>query len=221
MSVAARYGEVLARVARAAERVGRAPHTVKLIAVTKTQPAAAVRAAYAAGARVFGENRVQELREKQAELADLVDIEWHLVGRLQTNKAKDVVGRVALVHAVDSVALADALNRRTGAAGLRQDVLVQVNLSGEGSKAGVVAGELPALLAHLGQLPALTCTGLMTLPPPVAGPEDNRAYFGRLAELGAAHGLTELSMGMTGDFEVAVAEGATMVRVGTAIFGAR
>ena len=221
MSIADRYREIADRVARAAERAGRRPNAVKLIAVSKTHSAEAVRAAYAAGARAFGENRVQELVAKQAELADLIDIEWHLIGRLQTNKAKDVVGRVKLVHAVDSLALVDALSRRAAVAGVTQDVLVQFNLSGEPSKAGVAAGELPALLAHLRALPELSCTGLMTLPPPASVPEDNRAYFREVAELAAAHGLAELSMGMTGDFEVAVEEGATLVRIGTAIFGER
>jgi pyridoxal phosphate enzyme (YggS family) len=201
---------VRARVARAAR--GR---EVTLVAVSKTHPAEVLRAAHAAGLRVFGENYVQELVAKQAALADLGDVAWHFVGHLQRNKAKDVAGRVALLHGVDSLALAQAIERRAAAP---QDILVEVNTAGEASKAGVAPADLPALLGELRALAKVRCRGLMCIPP--AG-EDNRLRFRALAELAREHALPELSMGMSEDYEVAIEEGATIVRVGTAIFGRR
>jgi pyridoxal phosphate enzyme (YggS family) len=218
--ILARLEEVRRRMARAAERAGRDPQTVTLVAVSKTHPVESLRVAHAAGVQVFGENYVQELLRKQAALAGL-DLSWHLVGRLQRNKAKDVVGRVALVHSVDSAPLAEALARRAAAAGVVQDVLVEVNLAGESSKAGVAEAGLDALLEAIAPLSSLRCLGLMTMPPPTDDPEASRPAFRALARLAAARGLVELSMGMTGDFEVAIEEGATLVRVGTAIFGER
>jgi hypothetical protein len=217
--IAGRLAEVRGRIAAAAARAGRRADDVTLVAVTKTHPAMAVRAAYAAGQRDFGENYAQELVAKRAELADLDDARWHFVGRLQRNKAKDVVG-AALIHAVDGEALAEALARRV-AAGARQEVLVQVNLAGEATKAEVAPEEVPALVEAIAALPAIRCVGLMTMPPPAARPEDNRGHFRALAALAGRIGLRELSMGMSDDFEVAVEEGATIVRVGTAIFGPR
>ncbi len=210
MELAARIAGVSARVERAAG--GRA---VKLVAVTKTHPPELVRAAHAAGLRVFGENYVQELTGKRAALADLDGIEWHFIGHLQRNKAKEVAGQVALIHGVDGLPLAEALDRRAARA---QDVLVEVNVAGEASKAGIAPAELPALLDGMKKLERVRCRGLMCIPPPG---EDNRPRFRLLAELARAHGLPELSMGMSDDFEAAIEEGATIVRVGTAIFGAR
>src|SRR5262249_38680990 len=152
--------------------------------------------------------------QKQETLADPT-IRWHFVGRLQRNKAKDVVGRVVLIHSVSSAALAAELHKRATTV---QDVLVEVNLAGEATKAGVAPDEVPALLAAIGGFPQLRCTGLMTMPPPG---QDNRAHFRALASLARAHGLPQLSMGMSDDFESAIEEGATIVRVGTAIFGPR
>jgi pyridoxal phosphate enzyme (YggS family) len=208
MILAERIADVRGRIARAAG--GRA---VKLVAVTKTHPAETVRAAHAAGLDCFGENYVQELNAKRAALADL-GLEWHFIGHLQRNKAKDVVNRVALIHGVDSVALAEALARRATAP---QDVLVEINVGGEASKAGVAPADLPAILAGLAPLELVRCLGLMAIPPPGAG----RASFRLLATLARDHGLPELSMGMSDDFEAAVEEGATIVRVGTALFGPR
>jgi pyridoxal phosphate enzyme (YggS family) len=208
VTLAERVAAVRARVERAA-----AGRPVTLVAVSKTQPADAVRAACAAGLTTFGENYVQEWAGKQAALADL-PITWHFVGHLQRNKAKDVAGRVALIHGVNSVELAAALDRRSPGV---QDVLVEVNLGGEASKAGVAPAELPALLDGIAALPRVRCRGLMCIPPPGAG----RPAFRALAALARAHALPELSMGMSDDFEEAIEEGATIVRVGTALFGPR
>ncbi len=208
MTLAERIAEVKARVARAA---GGRP--VELVAVTKTHPAELVRAAHQGGLTAFGENYVQEWAQKRQALADL-PIAWHFVGHLQKNKAKDVVGRVALIHGVDDLALAQTIDRRAAAP---QDVLVEVNVGGEASKAGVEPAALPALLRELGGLEKVRCRGLMCIPPPGAG----RPAFRMLAALARDHGLAELSMGMSDDFEEAIEEGATIVRVGTAIFGAR
>jgi pyridoxal phosphate enzyme (YggS family) len=208
VSLEARIADVQARIARAA-----AGRPVTLVAVSKTHPAELVRAAHRAGLRVFGENYVQEWAGKRDALADL-DLEWHFVGHLQKNKAKDVAGKVALIHGVDSLALAQAIDRRAAAP---QDVLVEVNLGGEASKAGVAPGELGGLLEAMRALPRARVRGLMCIPPP----GDTRPHFRRLAALAREHGLAELSMGMSDDYEAAIEEGATIVRVGTAIFGPR
>jgi hypothetical protein len=208
MTLAERVADVRARIARAA-----AGRPVTLVAVTKTHPPETVRAAHAAGLDVFGENYVQEWSAKRQALADL-PIAWHFVGHLQRNKAKEVAGKVALVHGVDGLALAEALDRRAPAP---QDILVEVNVGGEASKAGVAPAELPALLAGLRALDKIRCLGLMCIPPPGQG----RAGFRLLAALARDHGLAELSMGMSDDFEEAIEEGATIVRVGTALFGPR
>ncbi len=219
--IAQRWREVSARVAAAAQRAGREPGSVTLVAVSKTHPVEAVRLAAAAGAREFGENYVQELVDKQR--AGL-DVRWHFIGRLQRNKAKYVAGKVALIHAVDSAELAAELDRRAAAL---QPVLVAVNLGGEATKSGVTAAEAPALCARILAMGKLRLDGLMTMPPPVDDPEAVRPAFRALAELRGrlqdqlGHPLPELSMGMSHDFEVAISEGATLVRVGTAIFGER
>lgn len=218
--IAARLEDLRARIARAAERAGRRSDEVRIVAVSKKHPPEAIREAFRAGQRVFGENYAQEILAKQAALADLSQegLVWHFVGRLQKNKAKDVVSQVALIHGVDSAELAAALSRRARAP---QDVLVQVNVAGEATKAGVNEAELPRLLEAIAALPRLRCVGLMTMPPPAARAEDNRPWFRKLAALARRHGLRELSMGTSDDFEVAVEEGATLVRLGTSIFGAR
>jgi pyridoxal phosphate enzyme (YggS family) len=226
--IAGRYERIAERVARAAERSGRKPDAVTLVAVTKTHPVEAIRAAFAAGARDFGENYVQELRAKLAEINDAGsaarDARWHFIGRLQKNKAKDIIGRVALVHTVDDLELAGVLARRAAAAGLSQDFLIEVNLAGERTKAGCYPDDLGKLLDGIAALPDardVRCLGLMAIPPPATGKDDNRRHFRALAELGRKHKLPLLSMGMSGDFEVAIEEGATHVRVGTSIFGLR
>jgi PLP dependent protein len=214
---------VRARVDAACERTGRAPADVALIAVSKLQPAGVVADAYAAGARDFGENYAQELAAKRGEVA--ADARWHFIGRLQRNKAKLVAGQVALVHAVDSVDLAIELGKRAG--GAVQPVLLAVNVSGEATKTGSTTGDALGLARAIAGTAGVRLDGLMTMPPPSDDAEASRPYFVALAELRArlrdelGIGLPALSMGMSGDFEVAIACGATHVRVGTAIFGAR
>lgn len=224
--IADRYREVRARVDAACERAGRDPADVTLVAVSKTHPAAAVREAFAAGARDFGENYAQELATKRAELADLGEgPRWHYIGRLQRNKAKLVAGHVALVHAVDSVELAVELGKRAGAAG--QAVLLAVNLGGEDTKGGVTAAAAIELARSVATTANVRLEGLMTLPPPTDDPADARPIFDALAALAArlrddlGLPLPVLSMGMSSDFEVAIAAGSTHVRIGTAIFGER
>ncbi|MGN6105255.1 MAG: YggS family pyridoxal phosphate-dependent enzyme [Kofleriaceae bacterium] len=221
-TIAERWREVRARVDRACEAAGRAPSEVTVIAVSKTQPAEAVREAAAAGATDFGENYAQELVAKRAACGD---VRWHFIGRLQRNKAKLVAGQVALVHAVDSVELAEELARRAG--GVVQPVLLSVNLAGETTKGGATAADAPGLARQLAAVPGVRLDGLMTMPPPSDDPEASRPAFLALRalrdqlaqQLGAP--LPVLSMGMSGDFEVAIACGATHVRIGTAIFGSR
>ena len=216
MDVAAGLSQVRERIAAACSRSGRDPASVRLIAVSKTKPAQMLRDAVAAGQIVFGENYAQELREKAEALGG--GIEWHFVGALQTNKAKLVVGRAALIHTCDRLALAQELSKRAKAAGLVQRVLLEVNIGREAQKAGVLPENAPALLEQARALPALACEGLMCIPPAEGDP---REYFRRLRQLGNTLGLRELSMGMSADYEAAIEEGATLVRVGTAIFGER
>ena len=210
---------VRARIAAACDRAGRDPADVTLIAVTKTHPPEAVAAAYAAGIRDFGENRVQEAGEKiPAARALGVEATWHLIGNLQRNKVAAALPLFDVIHSVDSLRLAEALNERS-TAGAR--VLLEVNVSGETSKHGVSLEEAPDLAERIGHMRHIALIGLMTVAPIAAEPEDARPIFRRLGGLRDALGLRELSMGMTGDFEVAIEEGATFVRVGRAIFGAR
>jgi pyridoxal phosphate enzyme (YggS family) len=215
------------RIARAAERAGRDPASVRLIAVSKTKPASLIREAYEAGQRDFGENYVQELVKKADELRDLPDLRFHLIGHLQRNKVKQVAGLVSAVHSVDSVRLAHELGKRAESerAGKKLQVLVEVNVGGEESKSGASEAELDEVLAAVESAPLLELRGLMTVPPITEDPEGSRPYFEHLARLrderGGAARLPELSIGMSHDLEVAIACGATYVRVGTAIFGAR
>lgn len=218
--LAERVALVRARIAAACARAGRQPDEVTLVAASKTVAPERVAAAHAAGVRDFGENYAQELRAKQVACAAL-DARWHFIGRLQRNKAKEVAGRVVLVHSVDDAALASALGRRAAAAGLVQQVLLEVNLGDEASKAGVAIGDAERSAELVCAVDGVRVVGLMALPPPSATAEGNRGHFRALAGLAARLGLRELSMGTTDDFEVAVEEGATLVRVGTAIFGAR
>ena len=223
--IAARLAEVRGRIDEAAARAGRAPGAVRLLAVSKNKPPEAIRAAYAAGQREFGENYAQELAEKAEALRDLDGIAWHFIGRLQRNKARQVVQVAQAVHTVDRAELAAELGKRAAAAGKRVRVLVEVSVSGEASKGGCAPGELAAVLAAVAAEPSLEAVGLMTVPPDTDDPEGARPFFAALRALRDQHGgaasLPELSMGMTHDFAVAIAEGATIVRVGTAIFGAR
>lgn len=221
--IAARLTAVRDRMARAARRVQRDPASVRLVLASKTQPPEAIRAAYAAGAREFGENYVQEAAAKQDALADLGDLRWHLIGHLQTNKARGAANRFALIHSLDSARLAAALSRARPAA--RAAVLIEVNLALEASKSGVAPAEVERLIEEARA--TVEILGLMTIPPPALDSERSRSHFAALRatrdRLAAATGLalSELSMGMTDDFEVAIEEGATIVRVGRAIFGER
>jgi pyridoxal phosphate enzyme (YggS family) len=216
---------VRARIDRAALAASCDPGAVRLVAVSKTKPASAIREAYAAGQRDFGENYAQELAEKATELADLEELRWHFIGHLQSNKAKLVAPAAHLVHAVDTASLARELAKRfvPRADRPKLSVLVEVNVAGEAQKHGTTPADLPALLDAIDREPTLALSGLMTLPPHDL--DEARRAFESLASLRAEHGgiarLPELSMGMSDDLEIAVACGATMVRVGTAIFGAR
>jgi pyridoxal phosphate enzyme (YggS family) len=194
------------------------PAGVGLVAVSKSQPSEAIREAFAAGQRDFGENYVQEWREKADDLADLPGLVWHFVGSLQTNKVKYLAARVGLIHTVDREELGREIARRWEKAGARARVLVEVNLGGEASKGGCAAGQVQALVEALRGLPSLEVAGLTAIPPPE---DDPRPHFVALRALRDRLGLRELSMGMSGDYPVAIEEGATLVRIGTAIFGDR
>lgn len=194
------------------------PAGVTLVAVSKTQPAGAIREAYAAGQRDFGENYAQEWRAKADALSDLADLRWHFIGSLQTNKAKVLAGRVAYVHTIDREELARELSRRLVAKGARARAFLEVNVGSELSKGGCAPEEVPRLVEAVRALPALEVVGLMCIPPAAGDP---RPHFRLLRGLRDRLGLAELSMGMSGDWPVAVEEGATFVRVGTALFGAR
>lgn len=225
-SIAERWQTVRARVDAACARAGRSPAEVTIVAVSKLHPASAVREAAAAGATDFGENYAQELADKRRDLgADLTHLRWHFIGRLQRNKAKLVAGQVALVHAVDTRELADELAKR--AAGVVQPLLLAVNLAGEATKGGVPPEAAPALAQAIAAIGGVRIDGLMTMPPPAGDPEASRPVFEALRRLRdqladvLGRPLPVLSMGMSDDFEVAIACGATHVRIGTAIFGAR
>ncbi|MBQ2895269.1 MAG: YggS family pyridoxal phosphate-dependent enzyme [Oscillospiraceae bacterium] len=216
------------RIREAECESGRASGSVTLVAASKMNDAAAVRAAYAAGIRCFGENRVQELVDKRTQGA-YEGARLHLIGHLQKNKVKFVAGQVDLIESVDSLALMEAIEKRCAAQGTTQDVLLEVNLAGEASKTGMPLSQLPAILEEAGRFSCVQVKGLMGIPPAGAKSAENRAYFARMHELfvdirGKKYdnvSMAELSMGMSGDFEDAIREGSTMVRIGTAIFGAR
>jgi hypothetical protein len=227
-SIRENVARVEAAIAAACRRSGRRREDVRLVAVSKTHPPEAIRAAFAAGLRDFGENRVQEAKAKRPELADLA-ITWHLVGHLQSNKAGAARELFQCVHSLDSGRLAEKLAREASPGGERLPVLIEVNLGGETSKTGVRTAEVLDLAAQVGRLATLELRGLMVIPPLFADPDRVRPYFRQLRELAreiASRNLPgvsmrELSMGMSHDYEVAIEEGATIVRVGTAIFGPR
>ncbi len=214
------------RIERAATGVGRAPGSVRLLAVSKTFPADAVRAVHAAGQRAFGENHVQEGVAKRQALADLPDVEWHLIGPLQGNKTRLAAATFDWVESVDRLKIAQRLSAQRPAGLPPLDVCVQVNVSGEATKSGVPPGEALALAQAVAALPQLRLRGIMGIPEPTDDTSRQRAQFRRLREcfdecVAAGLPIDTLSMGMSGDLEAAVAEGATQVRLGTAIFGAR
>jgi PLP dependent protein len=212
-----RLAEVEERIARAAARAGRARSEVILITVTKKFSAEVIREAYALGLRRFGENYVQEFENKHPLVADLGDAEFHLIGHLQSNKTRPAAELFQVIQTVDSEKLA----RRLDAMGRKIEVMIEVKLSEEESKVGAAPESLGALIEAMHGCPNLHLTGLMTMPPWSDDPEQTRPYFRRLAELGRKHALPNLSMGMSHDLEAAIEEGATHIRIGTALFGPR
>lgn len=231
MSVAENISRIRDRISTAARHSARNPDEIILMAVTKTHRPESIREAYAAGLRVFGENRVQEFAGKAVELADLLDAHWHMIGHLQTNKAAKAAELYAAVDSVDSLKLAEKLDAAAQALGKKLDVLIEINVGGEAAKSGVAADskDLEALLLAAPQFEALRFRGLMTVPPFTDAPEAARPYFRKLRQLRDAIAarklpgisMDQLSMGMSHDFEVAIEEGSTCVRLGTAIFGER
>jgi PLP dependent protein len=220
--IAGALDRVRARIRAAEGAAGRREGSVTLVAVSKTMPPEDVAAALAAGQRDFGENYAQELRDKRQVLA-AAQPRWHFIGPLQSNKVKYVAGQVALVHSLDTPELLAEVDRRAGAV---QEILIQVNVAGEAGKRGVAPGGLPALLDGMAALPRLRCVGLMVIPPLQGDPRPHFAALRALRDREAARArpqveLRELSMGMSEDLETAIAQGATLVRVGTAIFGER
>ena len=219
--------EVEERIQEACRRAGRDRSEVTLVAVSKTKPVSMLKEAYDLGVRVFGENKVQEIREKYEALPK--DIEWHMIGHLQTNKVKYIADKVSLIHSVDSLRLAETIEKEAVKHNRIVDILLEVNVAEEESKFGIKTSEVLALAENVVQLPHIRLRGLMTIAPFVENPEKNRAIFANLHDLyvdikekNIDNGTVSiLSMGMTNDYEVAVEEGATMVRVGTGIFGAR
>ena len=227
MSIAERLAEVRAEIRTAALAAGREPGEVRLVAVSKTRPAADVRAAFQAGQVIFGENYVQELCAKAGEITQ--PVEWHFIGHLQSNKVRQIAGLVNMIHSVDRLTLAGEISRQWGKLGRSCHVLVQVNIAQEATKSGTSEAESLKLVRDIALLPHIQVQGLMTMPPFFDDPEAARPFFAglkRLADTIAAENIPgvemkELSMGMSGDFAAAIREGATLVRVGTAIFGER
>ena len=219
--------EVRENIRQACRRAGRDPKEVTLIAVSKTKPVPMLREAYEAGARDFGENKVQELVAKKPELPD--DIRWHMIGHLQRNKVHQVIGKAVLIHSVDSLRLAEQIEADAARKGLDVDILLEVNVAREESKFGFFLEETEETARTISAFPHVHIKGLMTIAPFVENPEENREIFKKLYQFAVDIGrknidnvtMDVLSMGMTGDYQVAVEEGATMVRVGTGIFGAR
>jgi pyridoxal phosphate enzyme (YggS family) len=231
MHIAENIAAVQQRLATAARRAGRSPEEIALMAVSKTVEPARIRAAYEAGLRVFGENRVQEFAGKTGALADLVDAEWHMIGHLQTNKAVKAAELFAAVDSIDSLKSAEKLKTAAEKLGKKLAVLIEVNVGGETAKTGIArdSPKIEELLHAVPRLESLEFQGLMTVPPFTDDPQGARSYFRKLRELRDAIvrrrlpsvGMDVLSMGMSHDFEVAIEEGSTCVRVGTAIFGDR
>ncbi|MBI4126348.1 MAG: YggS family pyridoxal phosphate-dependent enzyme [Deltaproteobacteria bacterium] len=216
-SIADNLTSVRARIATAAKDCGRDPLSIKLVAVSKTKAIEGIREAFAAGQRVFGENYAQELRRKADALADL-PIEWHCIGHLQKNKAKLVASGIAWIETIDSLDIAQALEQRVTET---INTLIEVNVGGEITKSGVLPEKVPHLLSQLQSLKKVTVRGLMCIPPYDPNPEKSRPFYQKMRKLLLSTNLNELSMGMSHDFEVAISEGATIIRVGEALFGPR
>lgn len=227
LSIAQAIGLVQEKIREACARAGRSADEVTLIAVSKTMPVSDLREAMAAGMMEFGENRPQELRDKQAEITE--PLHWHMIGSLQTNKLKYVVGRTVLIHSVDSLHLAEAIEEESKKRGVVSDILLEINIAGEATKGGIPPEALEGLVRDISGFPHIRTRGLMTVAPYTENPEENRRYFRKMKQLLVDINsknidnisMDMLSMGMTGDYEVAVEEGATLVRVGAGIFGHR
>lgn len=227
-TVADRVRLVLSKIQRAAEKAGRPVEKIRLVAVTKTVTVDRIQEGIAAGLSILGENRLQEAVPKIAALKH-APIRWHFIGHLQRRKARSVIGVFDLIHSVDSMELAQEINRRAGEVGGRQDILLEVNIGNEPTKSGFGPDEIVGLIPCMAGLPHVRVRGLMAIPPPTSDAEQARPYFGRLRNLAEriaemslpSVAMDELSMGMSNDYEIAIEEGATLVRIGTAIFGAR
>lgn len=227
-TIAQRVQSVLSAIRSAAEKAGRRPDDIRLVAATKTVTADRIREGIGAGLSILGENRVQEALPKIEALAQ-APVQWHFIGHLQRRKVRSVVGMFELIHSVDSLELAQEIDRRAGEAGRPQDILLEVNIGGETTKAGFHPDGLIQLVSMMASLSHIQIKGLMAIPPPTTEAESARTYFVRLRKLAEAIAvqripgvaMNELSMGMSNDYEIAVQEGATLVRVGSAIFGAR
>ena len=227
MNISSNLAHLKERIRAAAEHAGRNAESVSLVAVSKTRPSADITEAFSAGQTIFGENYVQEFTVKVSEVKE--PVEWHFIGHLQTNKVRNIVGLVTLIHSVDRLSLAQEISRQCGKLGKSCDALVQVNIAGEASKSGTTGEGALQLVKEISCLPNLKVSGLMTMPPFFDDPEAARPHFAELKRLSLRINseripgveMRELSMGMSGDFEAAILEGATLVRVGSAIFGAR
>ncbi len=226
MGLSENYKKITEEIRAAERKAGRPEGSVQLIAVSKTKPIEDLEEAWALGQRVFGENHVQEIVEKKRLHPEY---DFHMIGHLQRNKVKSVVGRVSLIHSVDSVRLAEEISKESLKQGIITEILLEVNAAQEESKYGFIPEELPERIREIAELPGIHVKGLMTVAPNVADPEENRPVFRRIAQLAVDIraqnvdniDMYELSMGMTNDFQTAIEEGATMVRIGTALFGAR
>ena len=227
MGIQENIKDVEERIKASCEKCGRNPEDVTLIAVSKTKPVSMLQEAYDYGCRDFGENKVQELVDKYEQMPK--DIRWHMIGHLQRNKVKYIVDKVYLIHSVDSLRLAEEINKEAGKKGVSVSILVEVNVAGEESKFGTTAEEAYKLVEEIAKLPNIIVKGLMTIAPYVEISEENKQYFEKLRQIYVDIidknidnvYMEELSMGMTGDYEVAITQGATYVRVGTGIFGER
>lgn len=219
--------EVRKKIENSAKKVGRNPDDILLLAVSKTIDVPKIKEAVACGLNSLGENRVQEIMEKYEPMGD--GINWHLIGHLQTNKVKYIIDKVCLIHSVESIKLATEIDKKAEKSGVIMDILVEVNMAGEESKFGIAPSECESFIRELSKFKNIRVKGLMTVAPFTENPEDNRIYFRKLKEMLVDINsknidninMCELSMGMTGDYEVAIEEGATIVRVGTGIFGER
>ena len=225
--IAEKLAAVQENINKACKNAGRSPKEVTLISVSKTKPVEMLQEAYDAGARVFGENKVQEIMDKYDQLPS--DIEWHMIGHLQRNKVKYIIDKVSMIHSVDSLRLAETIEHEAAKKNVCMPILIEVNVAEEESKFGIHKEETISLIRQIAALPHIQILGLMTIAPFVENPEDNRTYFRQIRQLSVdidAQNIDNvrmdiLSMGMTGDYMVAIEEGATMVRVGTGIFGER